>query len=268
MNIGRRVYSEFPTYIRIPLYAFVGIVLLLLMLPLAVALPISFNADPWFTYPFRALSLRWFAQLFSSPLWTGAMVNSLVIASLTTVVATTLGTLAAIGLVNPRFPFRAAVMALAISPLIIPVVVLGLGLFIFFSPLGLNYSYAGVVIAHTILASPFVVITVTATLTRFDFNLMRAAAGLGAGRVTAFRTVMLPIIAPGVAAGAVFAFASSFDEVVMVLFIAGPQQRTLPKQMFTGLREQLDPTILAAAAVMIILTSCLMAVAYNANKNR
>ncbi|MEI9415308.1 ABC transporter permease [Mesorhizobium sp. Cs1321R2N1] len=238
------------------------------MLPLAVALPISFNADPWFTYPFRSLSLRWFTQLLSNPTWTGAMLNSLVIATATTVCATPLGTLASIGLVNPRFPLRGVVMALLISPMIVPVVVLGLGLFVFFTPLALNYSYAGVIIAHTILASPFVVITVTATLTRFDFNLMRAAANLGAGRLTAFRTIMLPIIAPGVAAGAVFAFASSFDEVVMVLFIAGPQQRTLPKQMFTGLREQLDPTIIAAAAVMILLTTCLMAATFKLSRNR
>lgn len=264
----RRAYNDLPASIRLPLYAFVGLALLLLMLPLAVTLPISLNAEPWFTYPFRALSLRWFDRFLFTPAWTGALLNSLAIAIATTILATTLGTLAAIGLINPRFPCRNIVMALAISPMIVPVVVLGLGLFIFFGPLSLNYSYAGVVIAHTLLATPFVVITVTATLTRFDFNLMRAAAGLGAGRILAFRTVMLPIIAPGVGAGAVFAFASSFDEVVMVLFVAGPQQRTLPKQMFTGLREQLDPTIIAAAAVMILLTSGLMAAAYAFNKSR
>lgn len=150
--------------------------------------------------------------------------------------------------------------------MVVPVVVLGLGLFIFFTALGLNYTFAGLVIAHTLIAMPFVVITVTATLTRFDFRLMRAAASLGAGRITAFRTVMLPIIAPGVAAGAVFAFAASFDEVVMVLFVAGPQQRTLPKQMFTGLREQLDPTIIAAAVLMIVLTALLMLATRRLNK--
>lgn len=262
-----RHYHNLPLSIRLPLYLFVGVSLAILILPLAAALPISLNADPWFVYPFRSFSLRWFQQLLS-PLWTGAIFNSILIAAATTVTATSLGTLAAIGLVNPRFPFRNAVMALAISPLIVPVVVLALGLYIFFAQLSLNYTLPGVVIAHTILASPFVVITVTATLTRFDFSLMRAAASLGAGRIVAFRSVMLPIIAPGVGAGAVLAFAASFDEVVMVLFIAGPQQRTIPKQMFLGLRENINPTIIAAAAVTILLTTVLMLLAYRLNKGR
>lgn len=254
----QRYYSDLPLSIRVPLYAFTSAALALLIVPLATALPISLNSEPWFSYPLGGLSLRWFDQLLASVMWRTAIINSILIAIVTTILATVLGTLAAIGLVNPRFPARNLVMAMAISPMVVPVVVLGLGLFIFFTTLGLNYTFAGIVIAHTLIATPFVVITVTATLTRFDFRLMRAAASLGAGRVTAFRTVMLPIITPGVAAGAVFAFAASFDEVVMVLFIAGPQQRTLPKQMFTGLREQLDPTIIAAAVLMIILTALLM----------
>lgn len=268
MTMKVRVYNDLPLSIRIPIYIFVGITLFLLMFPLLAALPIAFNADPWFIYPFRALSMRWFADLFSSPIWRGSMINSLLFAVATTVAATSLGTLAAIGLVNPRLPFRGVAMALAISPIVVPSVVLALGLFIFFTPLSLNYTDLGVVVAHTILATPFVVITATATLTRFDFNLMRAAASLGANRFVAFRTVMLPIIAPGVAAGAVLAFASSFDEVVMVLFIGGPDQRTLPRQMFLGMREHLDPTILAAAVVTILLSTILLALAYRFNKRK
>lgn len=251
-------YADLPLRIRLPLYAFVALSLALLILPLLAALPISFNSAPWFTYPFPGVSLRWFETLFGSEIWMGALLNSLGIALATTILATTLGTLASIGLVNSRFPFRRVVMALAISPMLMPVVVLGLGLFIFFSPLGLNYTFLGVVIAHSLLATPFVIITVTATLTRFDFTLMRAAANLGAGKTRAFFDIMLPTIAPGVGAGAVFSFATSFDEVVMVLFIAGPGQRTLPKQMFTGLREQLDPTIIAAAVTMVLIISALM----------
>ncbi|MBE2274811.1 MAG: ABC transporter permease [Rhodobacteraceae bacterium] len=254
-------YADLPLRIRLPLYIFVGLSLTLLILPLAAALPISLNSAPWFTYPFPGISLRWFEALFGSEIWVGALLNSVVIALATTVLATTLGTLASIGLVNANFPLRRLVMALAIAPMLMPVVVLGLGLFVFFSPIGLNYTFWGVVVAHTLMATPFVIITVTATLTRFDFTLMRAAASLGAGKVTAFRGVMLPLIAPGVGAGAVFAFATSFDEVVMVLFIAGPEQRTLPKQMFTGLREQLDPTIIAAAVTMVVITSVLMVAA-------
>lgn len=264
----QRTYSDFPAVVRLPLYAFTALVLALLILPLAAALPIALNAEPWFRYPLSGFSSRWFAQLLTSDLWRSAIVNSVLIAFATMLLATVLGTIAAIGLVNPRFPYRNAVMALSISPMVVPVVVLGLGLFICFSPLGLNYTYLGVVLAHTVLATPFVVVTVTATLTRFDFTLMRAAASLGAGKVMAFRTVMLPIIAPGVAAGAVFAFAASFDEVVMVLFIAGPDQRTLPKQMFTGLREQLDPTIIAAAALMIVLTGVLLATFHFISRRR
>jgi putative spermidine/putrescine transport system permease protein len=264
----RKHYADLPLRIRLPLYAFVGMSLTLLILPLAAALPIAINSAPWFTYPFPGLSLRWFKALFGSEIWVGALLNSVGIALATTILSTTLGTLASIGLVNSNFPLRRLVMALAISPMLMPVVVLGLGLFIFFSPIGLNYSYLGVVIAHTLMATPFVMITVTATLTRFDFTLMRAAASLGAGRFTAFHDVMLPLIAPGVGAGAVFAFATSFDEVVMVLFIAGPAQRTLPKQMFTGLREQLDPTIIAAAVTMVLITSILMIAALTFAKKR
>lgn len=268
MSMTQKTYSDLPAGIRLPLYGFAFVVLVLLIVPLAAALPIAFNAEPWFRYPLSGFSWRWFDQLLSSPLWRSAIVNSLIVAAATTVVATSLGTLAAIGLVNPRFPWRNAVMALAIAPMVVPVVVLGLGLFICFSPLGLNYSYPGVILAHTVLATPFVVVTVTATLTRFDFRLMQAAANLGASKVMAFRTVMLPIISPGVAAGAVFAFAASFDEVVMVLFIAGPDQRTLPKQMFTGLREQLDPTIIAAATLMIFLTAILLIALHFSSKRR
>lgn len=260
--MATRKYHDLPARIRLPLYAFVAASLVLLIFPLVVSLPISVNSAPWFSYPFPGLSTRWFQAFFGSDIWMSALVNSLMIALTTTVFATVLGTLAAISLVNSNFPLRRFVMALAISPMLVPVVVLGLGLFIFFSPIGLNYSFLGVAVAHTLVAIPFVVITVTATLTRFDWTLMRAAANLGASRGQAFRDVMLPILAPGIGGGAIFAFATSFDEVVMVLFIAGPGQRTLPKQMFTGLREQLDPTIIAAAVTMVCITSALMLTAF------
>lgn len=256
--MSQKNYHDFPALIRIPLYIFVVLSLVLLILPLLAALPISINSAPWFTYPFPGVSTRWFEEFIGSKIWMEALRNSILIAITTTVIATTLGTLAAISLVNSKFPLRRFVMVLAISPMLVPVVVLGLGLFVFFSPLRMNYTFFGVVVAHTLVAMPFVVITVTATLTRFDFTLMRAAANLGAGRFTAFKDIMLPIIAPGIGGGAVFAFATSFDEVVMVLFIAGPEQRTLPKQMFTGLREQLDPTIIAAAVTMVAITSAMM----------
>jgi len=264
----QRRYADFPAAVRVPALVCVGTALALLVLPLLVTLPISFNAAPWFTYPFAGFSTRWFEKLLMSEAWRASIINSVLIACATTLVATVLGTSASIALVNPRFRYRGLVMTLAISPMLIPVVVLGLGLFIFFSTIGLNYTFLGVVLAHTLMATPFVMITVMATLTNFDFTLMRAAASLGAGKRTAFRTVMLPSIAPGIGAGAVFAFATSFDEVVIVLFIAGPLQRTLPKQMFTGLREQLDPTIIAAAVMMVLLTILVMTFAFFVAKRR
>jgi putative spermidine/putrescine transport system permease protein len=148
-------------------------------------------------------------------------------------------------------------MPLLISPMIIPVVVVAVGFYLVFAPLGLTNSYAGVVLAHAALGTPFVVITVTASLLSFDRNLLRAAAGLGAASWTAFRRVTLPLVSPGVATGAIFAFATSFDEVVVILFIGGPAQRTVPRQMWSGIREAIDPSILAIATLLIVFAIAL-----------
>lgn len=255
-----KAYHDLPLGVRFVLYAVVGLILIFLTAPLLLVLPMAISSDPWFTYPLPGVSMRWFQVLIDNPVWADAIINSTLIGLGTTVLATVLGTCAAIGLINPNFPYRNAVFVLALTPLIIPVVVSGLGIYIFFSKVGLLHSFPGIIIAHTVLATPFVVVTVTATLSRFDFSLIRAATSLGANRFTAFRTVMLPLIAPGVAAGAVFAFITSFDEVVTVLFIGGPEQRTLPRQLFSGMREQLEPTIIAASVIVIILTVSLMLV--------
>jgi putative spermidine/putrescine transport system permease protein len=256
-----RRYSDLPSAVRLPVYGIAGLTFAFLLLPLIVTLPMSVSSSPWFTYPLPGLSSRWFEALAASENWRGSIGNSIMIAVATTILATSFGTAAAIGLANPALPGRKVILALFVAPIIVPVVVIALGIYIFFSQMGLVHTFAGIVIAHTILAVPFVVVTVTASLTRFDFTLVRAARSLGASRLTAFRTVMLPGIAPGVGAGAVFAFATSLDEVVMVLFLAGPEQRTLPRQMFLGLREQLEPTIVAAAVVMIAFTTVLLAAA-------
>jgi putative spermidine/putrescine transport system permease protein len=170
-----------------------------------------------------------------------------------------LGTLAALGLSRANFPFRWVIMPLLISPMIIPVVVVAVGFYLVFAPLGLTDSYTGVVLAHAALGTPFVVITVTASLLSFDRNLVRAASGLGATPWTAFRRVTLPLISPAVATGAIFAFATSFDEVVVILFIGGPSQRTVPRQMWSGIRDSIDPSILAVATLLTVFAIALFA---------
>jgi len=155
-------------------------------------------------------------------------------------------------------PYRGAVTAILISPMIVPLIISAAAMFFFFSSIGLSQTYLGVILAHTALGIPFVVITVTATLSGFDHNLTRAAASMGAHPTRAFFKVMLPLVTPGVISGALFAFITSFDEVVVVLFIAGPEQRTLPLQMWSGIREQISPTILAVATLLVALSIALL----------
>lgn len=234
-------------------------VLLFLVAPIAAIVPLSFSAGSFLHYPLPGLSLRWYREVFESPFWVGSILNSLVIGAGATVLATTLGTLAALGLWLARFRGQGLVLAVLISPMVVPSVVVAVGLLFAYAPVGLANTYAGMILAHTALASPFVVLTVSATLTGFDRALLRAAAASGAGPATTFRRVMLPLIAPGVVAGALFAFAISLDEVVVALFLAGPGQRTLPRQMFAGLNEHLSLAIAAAATLLIVLSILLMA---------
>jgi putative spermidine/putrescine transport system permease protein len=234
-----------------------GIVLAFLIAPLLAIIPLSFNAGSYFSYPMSGYSLRWYQKALLNPDWQRAFLNSLGIGTMATLIATVLGTLAALGLSRSSFPWRSVIMPLLISPMIIPVVVVAVGFYMVFAPLGLTDSYAGVVLAHAALGTPFVVITVTASLLSFDRNLVRAAAGLGARPWTAFRRVTLPLISPAVATGAIFAFATSFDEVVVILFIGGSAQRTVPRQMWSGIREAIDPSILAVATLLMVFAIAL-----------
>jgi len=235
-----------------------AVVLLFLVSPILAIMPLSFNSVPFFTYPMPALSLRWYQDFFLTERWQGALLNSIIVACSTTVLATTLGTLAALGLSRANFPYRTAVMSMLISPIVVPVVITAVGMYFFYADVGLLNTYTGLILAHTTLASPFVVITVTATLMGFDHSLTRAAAGLGASPPTVFFKVIMPLILPGMISGALFAFGTSFDEVVVVLFVASPEQRTLPKVMFSGIREMISPTITAAATVLILVSVALL----------
>lgn len=257
--------SPYPTKgerIRITLlWLWCGMVILFLLVPILVPVPLSFNSGAFFIFPLEGFSTRWYAVVLGTQRWQSAIGNSLIVAFGTTLIATILGTLTAIALSDEKFPGRRIVMPLLLSPLIVPVVITAVGSYLFYARVGLASTYAGIILAHTALASPFVVVTVGASLTGFDGNLMRAAAISGARPITSFFRVMLPLILPGVLSGAAFAFVTSFDEVVVVQFLASANQRTMPLEMFIGLREKLSPAITAAATLMMALSIVLLVVA-------
>ena len=239
---------------------FSALVLAFLVAPILVVVPLSFNQSTYFSYPITGLTLGWYEMIFSSGEWRAAIANSFIIGLSATAIATVLGTLAAIGISRPSFPFRGIIVPILIAPMIIPIVVVAVSLYLVFAPLGLINTHLGVILAHAALGTPFVVIVVTARLTAFDTNLTRAAASLGAPPWTAFRRVMLPQILPGVVTGSIFAFATSFDEVVVILFIGGTEQRTIPRQMWAGIRDQINPTILAMAGLLTVFAVVLFLV--------
>ncbi|MGO9774697.1 MAG: ABC transporter permease [Roseiarcus sp.] len=234
------------------------LVFVFLVAPILAIVPLSFNSREFLTYPLSGFSLRWYDQFFTSFEWMRAFKNSFIVGSAATALATGLGTLAALGLTRADFRGKGLVMAVLLSPMIVPLIIVAVGFYFFFAPLGLTGTYLGLILAHAALGAPFVVITVMATLQGFDPSLMRAAASLGAGPIESFFRVVLPLIGPGVASGALFAFATSFDEVVVVLLIAAPEQRTLPREMFSGIRENFSPVITAVATVMIAVSIVLL----------
>lgn len=241
------------------------LVLMFLMLPILIIIPLSFNAEPYFTFTDGMLALdpdaystRWYVEIFTDLKWTLSIQNSFIIGISAAIIATLLGTIAAVGLASPVMPFKRLITALLISPMIVPLIIIAAGMFFFYTRFNLVGTYAGLVIAHAALGVPFVIITVTATLAGFDRSLYSAAVGMGASPVRAFWDITVPLIRPGVISGGLFAFVTSFDEVVVVLFLAGPEQRTIPRQMFSGLREQINPTILAVATLLILLSVALL----------
>ena len=260
--------SSLPPYLSIPeriwhytFWVICGAVLFFLIFPLLVITPLSFNAVPFFTFTKEMLafdpagySLVWYEEFFTSLNWQGAIRNSVIIAFFSTIIATFLGTLASLGLSRPNMPYRTLLMSLLISPMIVPLIIAATGMFFFYSRIGLQGTHLGVILAHAVLGTPFVVITVTATLSGFDNDLIRASQSLGASPTTTFFKVIVPLITPGVISGALFAFVTSFDEVVVVLFLAGLDNTTIPIQMWVGLREQLSPTILAVATCLIVMS--------------
>ena len=244
-----------------------GAIFIFLITPILVVMPLSFNAEDFFTFTPEMLrfdpagySLKHYRDFFTNSDWQQALRNSVLIAPVATILSVSFGTLAAIGLSQPHVPFRRAIMAILISPMIVPLIISAAGMYFFYSRIGLQGTYFGVVLAHAALGIPFVIITVTATLVGFDRSLTRAAANMGANPVTTFFRVQMPLILPGVISGGLFAFITSFDEVVVVLFVGSAGQKTLPWQMFTGLREQISPTILAVATILVVVSIALLTV--------
>ena len=262
-----------------------GLIFLFLIAPILLVFPLSLNKEPYFSFTQgmlafdpEAYSIRWYkdilyngmvnpealagwwADLWENSQWIRSIRNSFIIGIFSTLLATSIGTLAAIGLARSEMPYRRPIMALLISPMVVPLVIIASGLFFFFSDIGIAKTYLGVIVAHAVLGTPYVIITVTATLVGFDKSLTRAAGSLGAGPFTTFFKVQMPLILPGVVSGALFAFITSFDEVVIVLQLADVRQRTIPRQMFSGIREQISPTILAVATLLVIISIILLTV--------
>jgi putative spermidine/putrescine transport system permease protein len=245
-------------WVRYALGFYVTLVLVFLMAPILVIVPLSFSAGSFLYFPLPGLSLRWYADFFTSELWLPALKNSLMVGAGATVIATTLGTLAAFGFWRARFRGRRLLFALLLSPLVVPVIIVAVGVYFAFAPLGLADGFAGLTLAHAALGAPFVLVTVLSTLSGFDRSLLDAAANLGAPPLVAFRRVALPIVFPGIFSGAVFAFATSFDEVVVALLMTGPGHRTLPMQMFNGINQEISLTITAAGTLLVLLAGVLL----------
>ena len=279
-----------------------ALILLFLIAPIIIVIPLSFNAEPYFTFTQKMLtfdpegySLRWYDKLvtfgmqnpeaergsafwwdfWNNATWMQVTKNSIIIGVCATLLSAGLGTIAALGLTRPEMPFRKQITAVLISPMIVPIIISATGMFFFYSGQWLPIislsggvhmewgrlagTYAGIILAHAALGIPFVIITVTATLSGFDQSLVRAAASLGANPRTAFFRVVMPLILPGVVSGGLFAFVTSFDEVVAVLFIANHDQQTIPRQMWNGIREQISPAILAVATILVVISIALLA---------
>ena len=236
---------------RVLLAVLCGLVLLFLIAPVVIVIPMSFSAAKYLSFPPPGFSLQWYENFFNRSDWTSAMIQSIRVAFTVMILATVLGIMASLALVRGNFPGKDLINAVIVSPLIVPTIIVAIAVYGIYARLHLVQTFFGLVLAHTVLALPYVVVNVTATLRGFDIRLEQAAQNLGANPLQTFRYVTLPLIAPGIFAGAVFAFIASFDELIVALFIAGAQGRTLPMRMFEGLRLEIDPTIASVSSMLI-----------------
>ena len=239
------------------LYAISGLVCAFLVLPILAIVPLSFNSGSFLSYPLAGWSLRWYEELIGSSGWMSAFRNSLLVAAATTALATPLGTLAALGLTRLASPLKPLLIAMLLAPMFAPVIVVAVATYFLYARLGLAHSFFGLILGHTALATPFVVLVVHASLQGFDGSLLRAASSLGAPPVVVMRKVLLPLITPGMFAAVIFAFTTSFDEIVVAMLLAGVEEKTLPLKMFDGVREHISPAI-TAAATLLVFTSVIL----------
>jgi putative spermidine/putrescine transport system permease protein len=242
---------------RLLYWLFCGCVLVFLLAPLAAIIPLSFSSGSFLTYPLPGWSLRWYHEVLDGGKWLTALGNSLFVGSVATVFSVLLGTLASLGLARHKAWWSEPLKLVLLSPMIVPVILIAVASYFFLAPLSLTSTYSGLISAHTVIAVPFVVVPVLTALELLDPNLARAAAACGATPAVAFLRVTLPSITPAMASGALFAFAASFDDVVIALLIAGPEQRTLPREMFSSLRDSMTPAMTAVATIMIALSTTL-----------
>ncbi len=246
---------------RLWLYIFAGIMMVLLVAPTLIVVPMSFSDSQYLQFPPETWSTRWYDHYFGSPEWMAATATSLTAAFLTMALATPLGVLAAYGLHASEMPAGRFVFVLLITPMMVPLILIAIGAFYVYVKLQILYTMLGLVLAHSMLALPLVLIVTASGLKSYDMNQELAARSLGASRTRAFLTVTLPQIRFSVITGALLAFLTSFDEVVVAMFISGGDNATLTRNMFNALRDQIDPTIAAISTVMIVITTGLMVLA-------
>ncbi|MBM3546079.1 MAG: ABC transporter permease [Alphaproteobacteria bacterium] len=248
-----------PSLGSVALWALVGTILAVLVLPTLIVVPMSLTGDQYLGFPPRSWSLKWYTAYFSDAEWIRATLFSLEIAALTTVVATILGTCAALAIVRGDVKGLGWINAFTLAPMIVPHIVVAVAMYLTFARLGLTGTVLGFVIAHTILALPYVVLTVSATLYRLDPALEMAALNLGASRLQAFFQVTLPLSLPGIATAAAFAFIISLDEAVVSFFLSGVHVKTLTRKLFEDIDYSLSPVIASASTLLVVVSIAVMA---------
>lgn len=236
------------------LYIFVAIILIFLIAPILIIIPLSLSSSPFFIFPPKEYSLRWFENFFAQSQWVDAFFKSLQVAVMTSILATSLGIMAALAVSRLDFKGKQIFMGIMVLPIVVPLIVVGIAVYRFYSEIQLVGSTVGLVLAHSLLALPIVFVTILARLKGFDRNMELAAMNLGSTPIGAFFKVTLPIIKPAVFSSALFAFITSLDEIVVTIFIGGSQNPTLPKVMWEQMRSQIDPTIAAASSLLIVAT--------------
>jgi putative spermidine/putrescine transport system permease protein len=242
------------------MYSYAALLLAFMLVPLLIIVPMSLTSGNALTFPTPGYSLRWYQELIDDPRWLNSFWNSIIIGVSATLLSCALGIPAAIGIAWGEFPGKRLIYAIVATPLVAPVVIVGVAAFSFFAELGLAGQKSAIILTHTALAVPVVLTTVVASLSRFDRTLVRAAESLGAGMGRVFFKVILPLISPGVVTGAIIAFIISFDEVVVASFLSTGEERTLPRMIFSGVRESVSPAIASVAVLLVVFSAVLLGI--------